>query len=115
MGRKYGQGYDGELHDGYNNRIGEYEDTYLPEKVRGSVSVETGGGSKDYQNIVIFNDDWFDKPDETLWNKGTEDNPIKSLYDPCPDGWRVPTLKELCSGITNFNNINTKKRTYRQR
>ena len=30
-----------------------------------------------------------------LWNLGTEDEPVKSEYDPCPEGWRVPTYKEL--------------------
>lgn len=33
---------------------------------------------------------------EKLWNLGTEDNPIKNkANDPCPEGWRVPTKKEL--------------------
>lgn len=33
---------------------------------------------------------WYQK----LWNSGTEDRPVKSDYDPCPAGWRVPTLTE---------------------
>ncbi|CAK7041787.1 MAG: hypothetical protein PARBA_01393 [Parabacteroides sp.] len=31
---------------------------------------------------------------QQLWNEGTEDSPVKTDYDPCPDGWRVPTLTE---------------------
>lgn len=37
---------------------------------------------------------WTSEPDMTLWNKGTEDEPVKSANDPCPDGWRVPTKSE---------------------
>ena len=35
-------------------------------------------------------DGWYQK----LWNTGAEDTPVKSAYDPCPAGWRVPTLSE---------------------
>ncbi len=35
-----------------------------------------------------------------LWNSGTEDNPVKTEYDPCPEGWRVPTYAELAH-LTN--------------
>lgn len=31
---------------------------------------------------------------DTIWNIGTETKPVKSYYDPCPDGWRIPTQKE---------------------
>lgn len=31
----------------------------------------------------------------TLWNKGTEEVPVKTQYDPCPEGWRIPTLAEM--------------------
>ena len=43
--------------------------------------------------------DWFSEHNDQLWNSGTEDNPVKTDYDPCPRGWRVPThaeLEELC-------------------
>ena len=35
--------------------------------------------------------DWLVKADPTLWNN----NGVKSLYDPCPHGWRVPTADEF--------------------
>ena len=33
------------------------------------------------------NEDWLSAPDNTLWN-----NDAKSMYDPCPPGYRVPAL-----------------------
>ena len=33
------------------------------------------------------NEDWLSTPDNTLWN-----NEAKSIYDPCPPGYRVPAL-----------------------
>ncbi len=35
-------------------------------------------------------DAWYQK----LWNSGTEEDPVKTESDPCPDGWRVPTFTE---------------------
>ena len=35
-----------------------------------------------------------------MWNNGTETNPIKTDYEPCPHGWRVPTFEEL-DNLTN--------------
>ncbi|MCL2028435.1 MAG: fibrobacter succinogenes major paralogous domain-containing protein, partial [Bacteroidales bacterium] len=39
--------------------------------------------------------DWRDPQQNTLWNSGTASNPIKTVNDPCPSGWRVPTDTEL--------------------
>lgn len=50
---------------------------------------------------------WYQK----LWNSGTEKNPVKTEYDPCPEGWRVPTISEwkaIYAGNTN-NWDDTKK------
>ena len=33
----------------------------------------------------------------TLWNSGTGTAPVKTVNDPCPVGWRVPTQTELQS------------------
>lgn len=35
--------------------------------------------------------DWYKK----RWNDGTEVSPEKTVYDPCPSGWRVPTRTEV--------------------
>ena len=55
-------------------------------------------------NWLLFNEDGSNNPDDKdmidgewynkLWNQGTEDSPVKTEYDPCPEGWRVPTLTE---------------------
>ena len=41
--------------------------------------------------------DWRNPQNATLWNAGTETTPIKTVNDPCPCGWRVPTYEELKS------------------
>lgn len=43
--------------------------------------------------------DWLAVADNTLWND-TE----KSLYDPCPKGWRVPTARDLATLKLTDNN-----------
>lgn len=89
-GRKYGQGYSD----------GVYEDAVVPKVVKGTVSLEVG---QDPQNEAVFYSknvafyDWVenDQRSEYMWNKGTSSSPIKTEYDPCPAGWRVPTISEL--------------------
>jgi hypothetical protein len=39
----------------------------------------------------------------TLWNSGTEINPIKTPTDPCPTGYRVPTTTELIAEYNAFS------------
>ena len=46
---------------------------------------------------------WYQK----LWNSGTEEDPIKTESDPCPEGWRVPTTSEW-RAIGGGNNVVTK-------
>lgn len=42
--------------------------------------------------------DWIKEGDNAFWNLGTDENPIKNCtYDPCPEGWRVPTAFEFRS------------------
>lgn len=38
---------------------------------------------------------WLTSAHPQLWNSGTEETPVKTKYDPCPKGWRVPTLAEF--------------------
>ena len=111
-GRKYGQGYSGNLSDVNGNLVGEVSDAIVPTIEEGGVSVVTGN-HKSKANIFYtgFNEgDWVDPQDDKLWNSGTESNPLKTEYDPCPEGWRVPTYAELdelnnnCSSwTTNVN------------
>jgi uncharacterized protein (TIGR02145 family) len=97
-GRKYGQGYDGGLYDENCTQIASYSDVSSPEKVSGPVSHSEGqsfeNATKFYYNTV-YPSDWLDPMNDELWNSGTESAPIKTCYDPCPEGWRVPTYAEL--------------------
>ena len=98
-GRKYGQGYSGQLYDIDGNAIGEVSDATVPEIREGGVSL-SGGQSETNANVFFLTDpendyDWLYQSDDTLWNSGTESDPVKTEYDPCPDGWRVPTYAEL--------------------
>ena len=86
-GRKYGQGYSDEY------------DATVPDIRDGGISL-SGGQSDDNANIFFVGDaendyDWLYQSDDTLWNIGTESDPVKTEYDPCPAGWRVPTYAEL--------------------
>lgn len=96
-GRKYGQGYDGRVYDGSGNLI-FIQDASLPEIVEGPVSL-INGQSKVNENDFYKSSsppyDWCKTPDPKLWNSGTEENPVKTEYDPCPKGWRVPTGEEF--------------------
>ena len=56
-----------------------------------------------YTGTSSYNYDWVDPQDGTLWNTGSESKPIKTEYDPCPDGWRVPTYAELSELCQNYS------------
>ena len=82
-GRKYGQGHS--------------YDKLEPDFVEGPISVNNGH-KEEYANTFFMlteGNDWAMPKNDSLWNSGTEENPIKTGYDPCPDGWRVPTSSEL--------------------
>ena len=91
-GRKYGQGYD--------------SDTLVPNLSEGTVSLEVGQ-HPDNSNTYYATPagradfDWLYPHDDKLWNSGAEDSPVKTKYDPCPDGWRVPTRTEFDALIGN--------------
>jgi uncharacterized protein (TIGR02145 family) len=104
-GRKYGQGYTGALWDSEVKTDQVYSDSVIPEVVEGLVYL------KEYQSLDNA-DVYFDVPGllnpktfphyrSTLWNHGSDEAPVRSEYDPCPEGWRVPTYNELTTIVSN--------------
>ena len=90
-GREYGHGYDG--------------DATTPEFSEGGVSLQGGQSEKNKNVFFTCPDDWLYSRNDALWNSGTEESPVKTEYDPCPAGWRVPTyaeLSELCSNRSSW-------------
>ena len=89
-GRKYGQGYNGNS---------TKNDGILPVELETWVQVDVANDVANSNVFYISNNDnkydWLYPHDNRLWNAGSESNPIKTEYDPCPDGWRVPAYAEL--------------------
>ncbi len=81
-GRKYGQGYD-------------ENDATTPTFEAGGVSAISGSHSSKANVFFCGEYDWLYQKNDQLWNSGTEESPVKTEYDPCPTGWRVPTYDEL--------------------
>lgn len=98
-GRKYGQGYIGNLYDNDYDVIGVHEDAVMPTIKTGGISPEACN-TLDNANVFFTTSsdlgyNWSTDTNSNLWNSGTIENPTKTEYDPCPDGWRVPTLSEI--------------------
>ena len=75
------------------------------EEIEGPVSLEVGE-SKENENVFIKvtnQGDWLLESNNSLWRNGTPNNPIKTQYDPCPNGWRIPTKAELTSLSKNHS------------
>ena len=95
-GRKYGHGYSDDT----------YSDASSPliEKRRVPLHV---GSSPGYANIFYARTDmgdcWLLHQNDRLWNAGSEEAPVKTEYDPCPEGWRVPTKTELEILTANYS------------
>ena len=110
-GRKYGQGYSGDLYNINGICIGEVSDATVPTIEEGGISVAIGNHNSN-SNIFYtgtpayaYYYDWVDSKNDKLWNSGTEDSPVRTEYDPCPEGWRVPTyaeLNELCQNHSSW-------------
>lgn len=90
-GRKYGQGYG----EPYFGDPDGFEDESIP-----NFDPQWAGKNEDADaNTFYFGIfdpyDWITSGRQ-FWNDGTESEPKKnSLYDPCPEGWRIPTATEL--------------------
>ena len=56
--------------------------------------------------------DWVTTKNDAIWNSGTESSPIKTSYDPCPEGWRVPTCEELTVLKDNYSTLTSTGRWY---
>lgn len=111
-GRKYGQGYSGRVVDVDGNPINDnYFDASVPQITHSTTSLDAG---QSIENANIFYavgyskpNDWLSPQDDKLWNAGTEEKPIKTEYDPCPNGWRVPTTTELEHLCQNYSQWTT--------
>jgi uncharacterized protein (TIGR02145 family) len=100
-GRKYGQGY-------YSSNTSQ-NDAATPESEtsEGPVTLDDGQ-SESNKNIFFENSkDWLSTKNNGLWNSGTEASPVKTVYDPCPTGWRVPTKAELSALCANYSSWET--------
>ncbi len=107
-GRKYGQGFEGEFYDGDWNQT--YSDAIAPTIEDGGISAITGQHKNKagvfFAGTYNYNWDWLYPQDDKLWGYegyGSESNPIKTEFDPCPEGWRVPTYKELDKLNNNYS------------
>ena len=66
-------------------------ETHLFPATRGNWFLfDAGGAVNNPDDSGMIDGEWYQK----LWNQGTEDSPVKTDYDPCPAGWRVPTRTE---------------------
>ena len=109
-GRKYGQGYDGAFYNVSGEFLGAISDATTPEIFEGPVSLQYGRSADNKNVLFVCPDspgDWLYPQDGTLWNSGTEESPKKTEYDPCPEGWRVPTYAELCELTPNGSSWTT--------
>ena len=107
-GRKYGQGFEGEFYDGDWNQT--YSDAIAPTIEDGGISAITGQHKNKagvfFAGTYNYNWDWLYPQDDKLWGYegyGSEFNPIKTEFDPCPEGWRVPTYQELDKLNNNYS------------
>ncbi len=88
-GRKQGVGY-------HDSETGDPAPTAIADVWSGKNGDEEPETFYKYGEGSKFIYDWLKEGDNSFWNEGTEQNPIKNeAYDPCPNGWRVPTSYEF--------------------
>jgi uncharacterized protein (TIGR02145 family) len=95
-GRKYGQGYDPSV-------------ASVSSIVSGPVSLSVGQSSSNSNNFYTYSSDydWIYPQDDLLWYTGGGIIHRKTDYDPCPNGWRIPTYKELDNLSSNYSSWTT--------
>ncbi len=93
-GRKYGQGYKDEM------------PAALPKKSQ--LTSAADGSLESYKkNFYYGNSDWLTPDNDNLWyNSDPAATTTKTEYDPCPEGWRVPTNAELGSLVNGSSPTN---------
>ena len=95
----------------YAKKSTDYSDASVPTIEEGGVSIITGNHKNNenvfYKGTSESNYDWLYPQDDTLWNSGSESEPVKTDYDPCPEGWRVPTYAELDELNNNYSSWTT--------
>lgn len=89
-GRMYGQGYSDS----------EYSDAIIPQLDDNGFSDINSDNNAD----KFFTGTYY-YPDQSQWNAGTASSPVKGEYDPCPEGWRVPTKTEMNVLMRNGNDF----------
>lgn len=104
-GRKNGQGY----YKAGSGSVPTYEDADYPGKTgSASVSADCWNGNNGEEAPLTFykrqikdikyKSDWIINGSNTYWNlnEGTTNPASKNMdFDPCPSGWRVPTVDEF--------------------
>lgn len=94
-GRKFGLGYQ-------DDNFKDVSTANITDCWSGQNGEEDSESFYKYAEDCKYNYDWIKNGDNSYWNRGTEENPIKNeTYDPCPDGWRIPTSFEYRSLLQN--------------
>lgn len=90
-GRKYGLGY-------HNEDYTSEPKANTAETWNGENGAEDPGTFYVHSSTSKFGYDWIVEGSDMYWNLGTDENPVKNRqFDPCPEGWRIPTSFELNS------------------
>lgn len=94
-GRKFGQGYQDE-------NFKDVSSANVADCWSGINGEEDSESFYKYTEDCKYNYDWIKNGDNSYWNCGTEEYPVKNkTYDPCPEGWRIPTSFEFRSLVQN--------------
>lgn len=83
---------------GRNNDGHEYR---LSNQVTGQVAAGSEGA--DFR-IIGANADWLITSDDSRWGNPADTD--KGIHDPCPDGYRVPSVVELTAESSHFSTLN---------